>query len=127
MEKQNLVGLIIQRPGVQIPLPLLGMNNFFQILSSFAMAQSPGITPTESRAQALENTVTEPVPVVSSWIDAVGYDPLTQTLDVVMQDAEYMYFGVRPAIAEGMLEAGSKGTYLNTVIKRGMFPYAKVA
>ena len=58
-----------------------------------------------------------PVILESSWVDEAEYDSTTKTLIVSIADADYYYYGVESYIAEGLFEASSPGTYMNTMIK----------
>jgi hypothetical protein len=67
----------------------------------------------------------ERAPVTSSDIRAIGYDPETQTLEVeFIKGGVYQYTGVSSNEHEAMMNADSKGKYLNANIK-GRYPYAK--
>ena len=74
------------------------------------------------------------VPVSSSNLLAVSYDPATETLYVAFKakppalPALYAYEGVPTAIHAALMAAPSHGTYLNTVIKadRTRYPYHKL-
>lgn len=67
------------------------------------------------------------VGVESSTIASVGYD-LTQGLLQLefCSRAIYHYFGVPACVHEALLEAPSKGSYFNRVI-RGRFPYCRLS
>ena len=57
--------------------------------------------------------------VRSSSIDAVGYDAERQELHVRFGSGRtYVYYGVAPEAHAGLLQAESKGRYLNDEIKR---------
>ena len=69
----------------------------------------------------------ERVTVQSSMITSVGYDRGSATLEVEFRESGiYQYYGVPPELHEGLLNAGSKGSYLNQFIKRGGYPCTKV-
>lgn len=52
------------------------------------------------------------VPVASSNLAAVGYDPLTGELHILFQNGRlYAYRGVPPSVYDGLLNAASKGRY----------------
>jgi hypothetical protein len=56
-------------------------------------------------------------PVESSMLQAVGYDPETQTLEVLFNSGErYQYFDVPPEEYEGLMAAESKGRYMQSNI-----------
>lgn len=68
----------------------------------------------------------ERTPVTSSNIRAIGYDPDSQTLEVEFNHgAVYQYSGVPQGEHEGMMNADSKGIYLNANIK-GRYSYMKL-
>ena len=61
--------------------------------------------------------------VESSMIHAVGYDPETQTLEVVFNSGQtYCYEDVPPDECEGLMAAESKGGYMRANII-DMYPY----
>ena len=66
-------------------------------------------------------------PVASSNIRAVGYDSQTQTLEVEFQSGwVYQYYGVPDNMHDQMMQATSKGKFLNLYIKN-RYPYSRVA
>ena len=66
------------------------------------------------------------VNVVSRNIKSIGYDPSTNTLEVEFNTGSiYQYYTVPSSIYEGIMSAGSKGTYLNDHIK-GKYPYKRI-
>jgi len=67
------------------------------------------------------------VPVQSSNLSSVGYDPTTSTLEIEFSNGSiYQYFGVPEYVHEGLMNAGSKGSYFDQHIKRAGYPYSKV-
>ena len=57
-------------------------------------------------------------PVVSSNVEAIGYDPDNQELHVRFKSgATYVYYDVEEWVFREFMQAGSKGIYLNTNIK----------
>jgi len=65
--------------------------------------------------------------VESTTLALVAYDPTTQLLCLEFRSGSaYSYFGVPPAVHQGLMEAPSKGTYFNRNI-RGRFPYHREA
>jgi hypothetical protein len=57
-------------------------------------------------------------PIESSAVRTMGYDPDSSTLEVEFSSGDvYRYYRVAPADVEGLILAGSKGTYINQVIK----------
>jgi len=57
------------------------------------------------------------VPVVSSNLVAVGYDSISLTLRIRFHNATYDYFDVPSHIHQGLMNAGSKGSYHARYIK----------
>lgn len=69
----------------------------------------------------------ERVPVQSSNLASVGYDPKTSTLEIEFLNGNiYQYFGVPSEIHQGLMNAGSKGSYLDQNIKKAGYSYNKV-
>jgi len=68
----------------------------------------------------------ERTPVISSNIRAIGYDSDSQTLEVEFNHGSvYQYSGVPQGEHEGIMNADSKGQYLNGNIK-GRYPFVKL-
>ncbi len=68
----------------------------------------------------------ERVPVSSSNVASIGYDDSSQTLEVEFNNNSiYQYFGVPAQIHDELMNAGSKGQYLNNNIKKS-YPCSKV-
>ena len=66
------------------------------------------------------------VPVVSTNLRSVGYDPATSVLEVEFHGGGiYQYFGVPGSVHAGLMQAGSKGRYLDSFVK-GRYRYRKV-
>ncbi len=64
--------------------------------------------------------------VQSSNIASIGYDENTQTLDVeFLSGSVYQYYNVPVNMYEQLMQAGSKGRFLNTYIKNA-YPYSRV-
>ncbi len=64
-------------------------------------------------------------PVDSSCVARIGYDANTEEVYVEFHDSGlYAYRGVSPRVYEEFLAAGSKGTFVNEVIKP-RYPYRK--
>jgi len=62
-------------------------------------------------------------PVKSSNLKSVGYDPETEILEIEFKNGfVYHYFEVPQSRYDGLMNASSKGSYLNQSIKR-KFPY----
>ncbi|MGH3992422.1 MAG: KTSC domain-containing protein [Pseudonocardiaceae bacterium] len=65
-------------------------------------------------------------PVSSSTVASVGYDATTATLEVEFSNGSvYQYFDVPAHETEGLINAGSVGSYLATQIK-GVYRYARM-
>lgn len=79
------------------------------------------------RRQGLEERKTmDRVPVVSSNVASVGYDPGTMTLEVEFLDGSvYQYFDVPEGDYTALVGGGSVGGYLNSNIK-GHYRYTRI-
>jgi hypothetical protein len=63
-------------------------------------------------------------PVASSMIAAAGYDSKNRILIVLYNTGKaYEYFNVPPEEFQGLMQASSKGKYMNTRILK-IYPYA---
>jgi hypothetical protein len=66
------------------------------------------------------------IPVNSSNVAEVGYDPSANTLEVLFKNGGlYQYFDVPQAVYEELIQAASVGKYLNTQIKL-VYRYARI-
>ena len=66
----------------------------------------------------------ELVYVDSSNIDQVGYDTELNELHIVFKKGRhYIYSNVPEHVYEGLMDASSKGTFLNSTIKAGGYSY----
>jgi hypothetical protein len=66
------------------------------------------------------------IPVTSSTISSVYYDPRTQTLEVEFHSgAVYQYFDVPQSVYDAFMSAESKGVFLNSNIK-GVYRFARL-
>lgn len=66
------------------------------------------------------------LPVVSSNVAEVGYDPATMTLEVAFHSGSvYQYFDVPESLYQEMLHAESVGRFLHEQIKSS-YRYAKI-
>ncbi|WP_428408449.1 KTSC domain-containing protein [Hyphococcus sp.] len=64
--------------------------------------------------------------VASSNIASIGYDTPSQTLEVeFLNGTIYQYYGVPQNLYDQLMQAGSKGRFLNTYIKNA-FGYSRV-
>ena len=70
----------------------------------------------------------ERIPVQSSTLASVGYDPDSSILEIEFNSGGgvYQYFGVPEFVHEGLMSAGSKGAYFDHHIKKAGYPYSKV-
>ena len=67
------------------------------------------------------------VPVSSSNLRAVGYDPTTQTLQVAFLNGRlYEYSGVPASVHAGLMAASSHGSYFDSHVKKGPYRYRKL-
>lgn len=56
--------------------------------------------------------------VSSSNLASVGYDPQTNTLEILFHSGGlYQYFGVPPHVYQGLMSASSHGKYFHQHIK----------
>ena len=64
--------------------------------------------------------------VASSNINEIGYDMRTQTLEVkFLSGWVYQYYGVPEFLHKQIMQASSKGKFLNQYIKNA-YPYSRV-
>jgi hypothetical protein len=69
----------------------------------------------------------ERVPVQSRSLASVGYDSNSSTLEIEFRNGSvYQYFGIPASIHEGLMNAASKGNYLDQNVKKAGYPYTKV-
>lgn len=67
------------------------------------------------------------VPVSSSTLSSVGYDPAFRTLEVQFKNRSvYQYVNVPDSVHQGLMSAPSKGRYLDRVVK-GVYRFTRVA
>jgi hypothetical protein len=70
----------------------------------------------------------ERVPVSSTQLTSVGYDPATLTLEIEFRKGGvYQYVGISAETHERLMTAESIGTFFNTVIREGGFAYLRVS
>ena len=69
----------------------------------------------------------ERVPVESSTLVSVGYDPTSGTLEIEFRNGIYQYFGVSAEIHEGLMSAGSKGAFFSQFIKKTGYPCSRIS
>lgn len=65
------------------------------------------------------------IPVSSSNLVSVGYDPSTQSLYIQFRTGLYVYSGVPESVYTGLMNASSHGTYHAKYIKNH-YPYRKI-
>lgn len=66
------------------------------------------------------------IPLRSSNLASVGYDPRAHVLEVEFHNGSlYQYFGVPPARFEGLMKADSKGGYHAQNIKQS-YRYSRI-
>ena len=69
----------------------------------------------------------ERTPVQSSNLASVGYDSASMILEIeFLKGGIYQYLNVPSDIYNGLMNAGSKGTYFDQNIKKAGYPYNKV-
>lgn len=69
----------------------------------------------------------ERTPVQSSNLASVGYDRDSSTLEVeFLNGSVYQYFAVPESIFEGILNAPSKGSFLNHYVKKAGYAYTRI-
>lgn len=65
-------------------------------------------------------------PISSTNIVSMGYDRNTETLEIEFSSGSiYQYYNVGGAIYEQLMQAPSKGQFLNIYIKNA-YPYSRV-
>lgn len=68
------------------------------------------------------------VPVASSNLSEVGYDPAANVLEIAFkQSGVYQYFAVPRSIYEGLLAAPSAGRYFDLNVKKAGYAMRKVS
>jgi DNA helicase HerA-like ATPase len=91
--------------------------------------RSPRAVPTLVAAQTEtgeEHAAVQRVPVASTNVASIGYDPPTQTLEVEFHGGRvYQYFDVPVQVYEGFMSAPSKGQFLQQSIK-GLYRHARL-
>lgn len=67
------------------------------------------------------------VRVTSSNLASVGYDIVTNTLEIEFLDGSiYQYFNVPSHLHSGLMSATSHGSYFDAYIKKGGYSYRKI-
>ncbi len=62
----------------------------------------------------------------SSNLASVGYDPGSQILEVeFLNGSVYQYLGVPSYIYDGLMSAGSHGSYLDANVKKAGYAYRR--
>ena len=70
----------------------------------------------------------ERTPVQSSSVSSVGYDRDSSTLEIeFLNGSVYQYFGVPESIFDGLMNAPSKGTFLDQFVKKAGYSYVRIA
>lgn len=70
----------------------------------------------------------ERIPVQSSNLASVRFDATTLTLEVeFLTGGIYQYYGVGADVYEGLMTAGSKGSFLSQFVKKGGYPVSKIS
>ena len=69
----------------------------------------------------------ERIPVESSNLASVRYDPKSAVLDIEFKiGGIYEYSGVHKSVYDGLMNAVSKGKYFHQHIKNSVYPYSKI-
>jgi len=64
--------------------------------------------------------------VASTNIASIGYDEMTETLEVeFLNGSIYQYYNVPLGLYEQLMQQGSKGQFLNVYVKNA-YPYSRV-
>ena len=67
------------------------------------------------------------IPVSSSNLRAVGYDPDSNSLEIeFLNGGLYRYSGVPASVHAGLMSASSHGSYFDANIKKCGYPYTKL-
>lgn len=67
------------------------------------------------------------IPVVSSNISSVGYDPQKSTLEIeFLNRSIYRYYNVPQSEYQGLMRAPSLGHYFDANIKKGGYRYTRI-
>jgi hypothetical protein len=81
----------------------------------------------QRKAAPVEDPMAQLVPVASSMIQAVGYDPKTRILEIVFNTGQtYCYEDVPPEVHQALMAADSKGQYMRAAII-GVYPDYRVS
>lgn len=68
------------------------------------------------------------IPVTSSNLAAIGYDPATSTLEIAFtKGGVYQYANVPASVYEGLMSAPSHGRYFDINIKKAGYAARKVS
>ena len=67
------------------------------------------------------------IPVESSNLASVKYDPESSVLEIEFKSGEiYQYSEVPQSVYDGLMNAASKGEYFLQHIKNSGYPYSKI-
>lgn len=65
--------------------------------------------------------------VTSTALASIGYDSEQQILQIEFKDGDvYNYYEVPAWVFQGLMNAGSHGTYFDTTVKQNGYRYEKV-
>lgn len=68
------------------------------------------------------------ISVVSSNLSSVGYEPSSATLEVQFRSGSiYRYADVPESVYNGLMDAASKGRYLDVFVKKAGYRAARIA
>ena len=69
----------------------------------------------------------ERIPVSSRSVASVGFDVESSTLEIEFTNGSvYQYHGVPESVHVGMMNAASKGSYLDQNVKKAGYSYTRV-
>ena len=99
------------------------MANLIEAINLLIQGMSLDILSQETAIQAIQ----ESMPVDSSVIDNIAYNPQGKILTVDFNSGTiYQYYNVPESVYEAFLAASSKGEFLNNTIKQRFFPYVRI-
>jgi hypothetical protein len=103
-------------------------ENYGRLAASWR-SQNPrwaAVRPKRTKLPTEEIEKMERIPVESSTIISIGYDPSSEVLEIEFKNTGvYQYYNVPGPVHQMLMEAPSKGQYLNVNIKN-RFPYSRV-
>lgn len=104
------------------------VEGYDRVITSWRAQRTTAVTNNIDIDRNLLNGELEMVrnPVGSSNIASIGYEEASQTLEIEFANGSiYQYYNIGPAINEQLMQAPSKGQFLNTYIKNA-YPFSRV-